>query len=295
MSGTASALAAGYRAALTGAGARLAAVLAIALVATGGLAAHRYLTLKQELTDSALARRGAISALAATTLTEKFERLVDVGISLATRVRFQELVGAGRWSEAAHILQRVPGDFEIVERLFIADPAGILRADVPELPGVIGVDFSHRDWFKGVSKEWKPYISPVYRRAAAPVRNVIAVSVPIRDATRKVVGILVLQVDLERFFEWAQRIDLGPEGRVLVLDGNWHPGFDSNRKASDSAREPATDPLMRQLATRPPGTQVLHDGPDGSEMVLGFAPATYGWSIATLQPSGVTFFARDTL
>ena len=44
-----------------------------------------------DLTRIAIERRQALAHLAATTLQEKLERWQDLGISLATRVRFREL------------------------------------------------------------------------------------------------------------------------------------------------------------------------------------------------------------
>jgi C4-dicarboxylate-specific signal transduction histidine kinase len=99
---------------------RLAAVVAGAVVAIAAVSVHRHFTLDRALTEAALERRAALASLAATTLAEKLDRLVDVGTSLATRVRFQELVAAGRWSQAIEILRRVPEDFGYLDRVFLA-------------------------------------------------------------------------------------------------------------------------------------------------------------------------------
>jgi signal transduction histidine kinase len=287
--------AAGLRAAVNGGRGWLAVVLMVAALAICALSVNRYVTLERELTDSALARRAVIGSLAATALSDKFERLTDVGIALATRVRFQELVGAGRWSDAAQILRRVPEDFAFLDRLFIADVHGTLMADVPELPGVVGTNFAQRDWFKGVSRDWKPYISDLYRRTAEPKRNVIAVSVPIRDAGAGIAGILVLQVRLEKFFDWAERIDPDPASRVLVVDGAWQAGFDSKVPAGEHARDPAADPMVGRLAPAGAGVRIVRTALDGEDLVFDYAPASHRWGVATLQPASVTFAARDLL
>jgi hypothetical protein len=64
---------------------------------------YGYRSLDRELTESALSRRASISYLAAATLSEKFDRLIDIGVSLATRVRFRELIGEGQWADAGWI------------------------------------------------------------------------------------------------------------------------------------------------------------------------------------------------
>ncbi|MBI1993002.1 MAG: hypothetical protein HYS67_01015 [Deltaproteobacteria bacterium] len=69
------------------------------------IAAFSYIRTHRDLTDFALSRRQAIASLAAATIKEKLDRLIDIGVSLATRVRFAELVGLGRWEEAIEILR----------------------------------------------------------------------------------------------------------------------------------------------------------------------------------------------
>ncbi|MEX2240773.1 MAG: ATP-binding protein [Burkholderiales bacterium] len=273
----------------------LAASLALAVLGIVGLSWHRYVTLERELTGTALARQAAIGSLAASTLAVKFERLVDVGVALATRVRFQELVAAGRWSEAGQILQRVPEDFDFLDRLFVADVRGTLRADVPQAADVRGRSFAHRDWFKGVSRDWRPYVSQLYRRSAAPQRNVIAVAVPIRGPGDGVAGILVLQAKLETFFDWARGIDLGAASRVLIVDAGWRTAFDSQAPASAQLGDGAADPLVLRLAPGASQAQLVRDAPGGRELVLGFAPAAHGWGVVTLQDGAAAFAARDAL
>ncbi|MBI3067969.1 MAG: hypothetical protein HYY79_03555 [Betaproteobacteria bacterium] len=178
-------------------------VLPLVCAAIVVTAAQSYRAIDQELTEVALSRRAAVAQLAATTLSEKFARLVDVGVSLATRVRFRELVAEGRWEEASRILREVPRDLPFIERLFLTDVEGTLRADVPQLPGVRGVSFAYREWYQEVRRDWRPYVSPVYQRAAKPRLEVFAVAVPIKKAGGDAAGILVLQLRTDTFFEWA--------------------------------------------------------------------------------------------
>jgi signal transduction histidine kinase len=272
-----------------------AAILTVAVLAIIGLSWHRYVALERELTEAALARHAAIGSLAASTLAVKFERLVDVGVSLATRVRFQELVAAGRWGEAAQILRRVPQDFDFIDRLFVADVRGTLMADVPQAAQVRGRNVAHRDWFKGVSRDWQPYVSSLYRRSAAPRRNVIALATPIRGPGDGVSAILVVQAKPEIFFDWVRRIEHGAASRVLIVDAAWRTAFDSQAPAGAALEEGAIDPLVQRLAPGAPGAQVVRDAQSGRERVLGFAPATHGWGVVTLQDGASAFAARDTL
>jgi signal transduction histidine kinase len=289
---------AGFLAAINGGRGRLAAILVVAVVAIVGVSAHRHATLEHELTDAALARRASLSALAATILSEKFERLIDIGVSLATRVRFQELVASERWVEAVQILRRVPEDFGFFDRVFIADASGTLMADAPELPGARETNFSEREWYRGVSRAWTPYVSQLYQRTAAPRRNVIAVSVPIRGPGGGVAGILVLQVKIEKFFDWARQIDVGTEDRVLVVDGSGRAAFDSTASAIEVSQLP--DPLPAREArvagaTGSAGAEIVRVAGGGEPLVRGFAPAAHGWGVVILQPARAAFATRDSL
>lgn len=76
------------------------------------LVRHSYQSIDRELTDSTMSRRLSIAQLAGATLSEKFERLVDIGISLSTRVQFRRFIAAGDWDKAGKILARVPVDFQ---------------------------------------------------------------------------------------------------------------------------------------------------------------------------------------
>jgi hypothetical protein len=184
-------------------------VALVLLVLAGAvlLIAQSYRAIDRELTDAALSRRASVASLAAATLSEKFARLTDIGVALATRVRFRQLIGAGKWAEAAGILKDVTANFPFVERLFLTDPGGTLMADIPERPEVRGRNFSERDWYRGVSKNWEPYVSSVYQRAVAPRWNVFAVAIPIKSTNREILGILVLQMRLDVFFVWINTVE----------------------------------------------------------------------------------------
>ena len=68
------------------------------------MAIFSYWKTRQDLTSFALSQRQAIAYLAATTLKEKLDRLVDISVSLASRVRFRQLVSESKWDEAVQIL-----------------------------------------------------------------------------------------------------------------------------------------------------------------------------------------------
>ena len=78
------------------------------------VASFSYIKTKRDLTSFTLARRESIATLAAVLLEEKFDQLIDIGMSFATRVQFRKLLSEDKWDEAIQILQRVPNDFPFI-------------------------------------------------------------------------------------------------------------------------------------------------------------------------------------
>src|ERR1051325_5540910 len=143
------------------------AFLAFVLFAVSGNTLYFWRDRNIEMAN-VLQRRRAAAHFTALLLNERFSRMTDVAVSLSTRVQFRKAVKERRWDDAIAILSSVPKDFPFIERVFIADQKGVLMADVPELPGARGKDFSRRDWYAGVQRTGKAYVSEVYKRSAEP-------------------------------------------------------------------------------------------------------------------------------
>ncbi len=261
-------------------------LVAAAIVVT---AVQSYRALDDKLTEVALLRREAIARLAATMLAEKFGRAVDTGIALATRVRFRELVADGRWVEAMQIMRSVPRDLPFIERLFLADTAGTLHADFPALPGVRGVNFSSRDWFRGVQREWHPYVSPIYKRAASPQLKVFAVAVPVHDGTGRVAAILVLQIRVESLLEWIGSVTVGAHEFLYIVDSKDQLAFHSKRRGQEEVVDLSQATTVRKLRDTKYGAEIIVDPVEGGETITAYATVPgYGWGVVTQQPTGAS-------
>ncbi len=261
-----------------------------------GTAVHSYRRINDELTAVTLLRREAIARLAAATLAEKFGRLVDVAISLATRQRVQELVGEEKWVEAIGFLRNVPQDLPHIERLFLADTKGTLQADVPALPGVRGINFASREWFQGVSRVWRPYVSPVYTRAAVPQLNVFAVAVPVKSAKGSVAGILVLQIRIDSLTEWVEAINIGPQGFIHIVDSKGQAAFDSRQRKPEGIADMSRIPVVQKLRQGEHGVEIAFDPAEREDSIVAYAAVPeYGWGVIAQQPSRASLglAARD--
>ncbi len=266
----------------------LAVVTAIVMTAI-----YSYRAIDREFTESALSRRAALSYLTAAVLAEKFDRLADIGISLASRVRFREMVETGNWAEASKILTSVPADFPFIDRITLIDPRGTLMADVPET-AVRGENFAYRDYYQAVVRSGQPYISQVYRRVAPPQMNVFATAVPIKGGKDQMLGLLVMHVRLDTFFDWTRGVDVGAGGLVYVVDRRGtlasHPKFPPQGDLIDYSSVPVVQRVLQGKS----GVDTEVNPLEGEERVVAYEPiARYGWGVVLAQPTAIVFAIRD--
>src|SRR5687768_9196226 len=88
-----------------------------------------YRQTEANLTRLTVERREGIAQLSAATLKERFDRLVDLNLSLASRAAFREEVENGRWAEALELVVDVPPLFPYIERVALTSATGTLMAD----------------------------------------------------------------------------------------------------------------------------------------------------------------------
>jgi len=62
-----------------------------------------YKNRNQEIIKFALSQKSSLAHLSAITLKERFDRVKDVSVSLATRPKVQQLIQQGKWEEAIKI------------------------------------------------------------------------------------------------------------------------------------------------------------------------------------------------
>ncbi|HLB15021.1 MAG TPA: cache domain-containing protein [Burkholderiales bacterium] len=268
--------------------------LALPLAGIVLLGALTYRAIDRELTAAALSRNAALAGLTAVMVSEKLDRLVDIGVSLADRVRFRELIAVGRWVEASRILARVPAEFPFIDRVALFDVDGTVMGGIPDTPEVIGRSFAYRDWYRGVTRAWKPYVSEVYRRAAAPSSNVFGVAVPIRSDRQQVLGVLLLQVRLETLLDWTRSVDVGDAGVLYVVDQRanvvFHPQLPLQGDLVDFSALPS---VSEALAGRK-GVREEVDPRSGDARVIAYQPVPkYGWAVIADQPARAAFEARN--
>jgi len=245
------------------------------------------------LTQSALSRRSRSAHLAAVILGERFHRIDDVALSLATRPQFRKHVSAGRWSEAIRIMADVPTQFPFIHRVLLADPRGIERADAPVVAGGVGLDVSHREWYREAIRGEKPHLSSIYTRTVAPQYNVFALSAPIREQDGPIWGVIMFQIRLATLFEWSRGLDVGPGSAVYFVDPMGHAAERPRPDQEPVLANLSGDPALQTLLRGEGGLSVGRDA-NGREFVSAYERIhPYGWGVLLRQPAELCFEDRN--
>ena len=228
----------------------------------------------------------------------------NVQIHLSSGLMLAASVGEGpRFSQA--VRQRDP-DFvrerlkillhsdPSIDRAYVLDTHGVLWSDYPMAPESLNQDFSQRDYFRGVSQSWTPYVSEVFQRQAAPRPLVVGLATPIRDEHGQPIAVLVLQHRLETITGWLREITIGSGGHVIFLDQR---GIVAGHPRLDPEGTP-----MTMYADLPPVQQALHgiaqtleytDPLTARPMVAAFVPVALGpgqnWVVIAQQDRAAAY------
>ena len=252
------------------------------------------------LTSHAVRHLVAANNLSAATMTaEWLSRDLEHSINLARAfaalpdmleaVELRETDAARAEEEVRARLRAVVQAYPRVDRAFVTDPHGVLWSDYPQAAESLGQNFSHRDWYRGLSQAWTPYISEVYQRHAAPKPLVVAIAVPMRQA-QQLRGALVYQYRLDGITEWLKQIKVGSSGYVFVIDHTGtvaaHPQLNLQDRQYDEYA--AVAPMQETLQGQPHTTEYL-DPLAQRTMVASFMPMLVEggqrWVVVAEQPS----------
>jgi signal transduction histidine kinase/ActR/RegA family two-component response regulator len=276
------------------AGLMLAACVLLGLLpvfALGGYAYHVAAAATQSLIE-----RGNSSAAMLTRdlVRQKFESLATTSGVFAGLSGVQTAVERHDEEGLRRSLQVLVGSTPEIVRAFVTDLDGRLWSDFPKAPESLGKLFADRDWYRGVSQGWRPYVSEVYQRNAIPKILLVAIAVPIRNsATGAVTGILVSQVRLESLADLLRAAEVGAEGYVLLLDPSGavaaHPTLDLQ---ADLHREyGASAPIAEASDGRTGGIRYL-DPIGGNEVLASALPVEIlgrAWTVVAQQPLAVAY------
>lgn len=167
-------------------------------------------------------------------------------------------------------LERLLASVPDIDRAYLATPEGILWVDYPQKPEIWGMNLSYRDWYKGVSSNWQPYVSEVYLRDVEPRRYVVSVAIPIKNGSG-VIGILVSQHRLETVQKWVAPVRLGKSGVIYIVDKNGrivaHPLKDPGQPPNYSSVS-----IVGKVINGMDGVEEVYDPFENTTMLSAYVP-----------------------
>jgi PAS domain S-box-containing protein len=164
----------------------------------------------------------ATANLLSLVLEEHLSKLVKSMESYANRPLLIQAVKKKDVSRAMEHLVSLTTNNPGIDSAIITDKAANVWASYPLRPELIGMNLTHREWYQGVSREWKPYISDGAIRLVAEKDIGFQVAVPIFNERGEVIGILVHTQRAVFLSRINQRIplDSGSTSNVTDRKGN---------------------------------------------------------------------------
>jgi PAS domain S-box-containing protein len=151
-------------------------------------------------------------------LDEHLKKIVSVMESYGNRPLLLQAVRNKNAEKAKVHLVSLTKNNPDIDSVIITDRQGTLWAAYPEHPEVLGMNFAYRDWYKGISKEWKPCISDAYLRVVAEKDLAVGIGVPFFNEKGKVTGILQNVYRTVSMSNLINQLPLDPGASISVAD-----------------------------------------------------------------------------
>ncbi len=266
---------------------RLFLTLSLVLVLLMGSLGYLLYAQARRALESQAARQAAVAARLMRPVVENhFDGLREYVESYARRPSLVALVQKADIEGVRAQLKELLVHNTSFDRAFVSDPRGILWSDYPPVPEVMGMDFSWRDWFKGVNSGRATYVSEVYKRAAPPQRQLVAIATPVLGARRELIGYLAGQHTIDALIYWIASIQPSAGGSLMLIDQNGVPAT----IRTDGSPPPSLveHPLIRQALAGTEGSARTADPLTGEQSFISYARIkSLGWIVLSRQPVSV--------
>lgn len=268
------------------------------------LLAYYAITRSSETVErEATARVESTAAVSADFVRSELDGLVAVVDAYAKRPSLVASLGNGTAARydaegIAFHLEQLRETRPGVAIAFLADPSGKLIGIVPETPSIVGDDFSFRDWYRGVTRSGKPYVSEAYVTAATGNDRVVAAaSLVVGGSPRRPLGVLVAAYGLDFIQGFAERI-ARRQGVMLTITDQAGVIVASPRSPSRNLVSIAGDRRV-QRALRGESGVLRHSGVDGADVAAYTSVTRHGWTVLASVPRAEAFAGvrglRDTV
>lgn len=177
---------------------------------------------------------------------------------------------------------------------FLTDPSGRVIDVVPPTPSIVGKDFSHRDWYRGVITTRRPYISEAFEAATPGNPLVVVGATLVRGGPgNKPVGILGAAYSLDHLQKLSEGLEAAQDVKLKVTDQRGvlvaSPGDDLRRLVSRRA-----DARVAAVLEGREGVTTLETA-DGRRISAYVPVPEIGWTVTASVPADTAFAAVSNL
>jgi PAS domain S-box-containing protein len=205
--------------------------------------------------------------------------------SYAHRPLFIDAVKKKDFHRALYHLKSLSEYHTEIDVLFITDQHGTVWANYPVSKESHGKNFAQNDWYKGVSKKWRPYISTLYQRVVLEKGLAVAIAVPVFDRKGKVIGILGNAQRNSLFATFIKANIIDPKKSITLLDQEGNIIFSTALPYQENiTKYPDAHVLEKALAGVIIDMEIADAKEKGSISYVSIAPLRgIGWSVIVGQ------------
>lgn len=276
--------------------ARLWPIVLIAAVTVLPLVLLTYFSLRlatQAVETEVEARLASTASLSSTVVEQELQSLVELAESYALR---PSLVSAAGDPHAARSLEGIRSHLRELRSAraglsaaFLVSVEGRVIEIDPRTPSIIGDDFSFRDWYRGLTRTRRSYVSEAIVGAAAGNPRVVVAATYVRGHDGEPLAILGIGYSLEYLQKFSDRLATAQGVKLNVTDqrGTLVASSGGLPKNLVSRRD---DPRVRLALDGESGIMELQTQ-DGHRLSA-YAPVPeLGWAVTTSVPSNAAFAA----
>jgi len=174
---------------------------------------------------------------------------------------------------------------------FISNPDSTVWVNYPVDRHVLNKDLSHREWYKGVSREWKPYISSVYKLIVGEQDLAVAVSVPVFDEEGKVISILSTAQSTAFFRKIIAEVGFNLDAKITLIDQQGHIIYSNRFPYTKEVIDYPPLGFVEKAMNGGKGDVEVRDASDpGRVKYASFAPVEgIGWSVIVEKAKSEVF------
>lgn len=240
----------------------------------------------QKVTQQTLKDDRDTAKLLSLILEEYFQRITKTMESYTNRPLLIQAAKQKNTEKVRKHLINLTRNNPDINVLVITDRKGTMWASQPDRPEISEKNFAYRDWYRGVSNKWKPYVSDATLRVMGEKDTAFHIAVPIFDETGEAIGILVNTQRTVGLNEMIKQVSLDKEADISITDRQSRIIYSSRY---DYQKKLATYPFYKTA----PGRQVGRNGSGTVSNLFSEDPNRYASSAPLAHIGWRAFVERD--